>query len=281
MNERPITPEGLWDASLSMEEGARIALHPQLTAFEPAIRSCYEAGVQVAALPVRVAAREHIDVAALFLKKTLTDLRAAWLVLRTGYTSPAAALVASLWENALSAAHISKHPESITALSPGADLPWGAQRLAKLSARDLVGELSSTTEKFELAWREAYASYKWLCKMKHPTLRSAGHDAFSAATGEGDYVVMAAPDIRSHDIANKAMLLAIASSRTFEALSAFVYATRCETSHDAYQTYDRLIQPFLQSRHVFSDAIKNSRIAFDVSDATIAAEYRELRRGRK
>src|SRR5256885_720400 len=124
--------EGLWKASAEMELSARSALRADLSDYEPALEGCYEAGVQSAAIGAGKEIPAHLAVAALFLKKALTDLRCAWLLLTTGYTSPAAAIIASLWENALSVATISNHPECLREIKGAeGDIPWSPQDLAK------------------------------------------------------------------------------------------------------------------------------------------------------
>ncbi len=44
---------------------------------------------------------------------------------------------------------------------------------------------------------KVYAIYKWLCRLKHPTLPSALHDSLSGGRGpEHGYMMMAIPDVR-------------------------------------------------------------------------------------
>jgi len=59
------------------------------------------------------------------------------------------------------------------------------------------GEDSSDYEE-EAAY--IYAAYKFLWKIKHPTLRSTSHDARSTNVKSGKFVVMIAPDITTADI---------------------------------------------------------------------------------
>jgi hypothetical protein len=170
-------PEGLWLACDQMETAAEVALKNQLSQFEPAIRDCYEAGVQVPTLASKRYGQPDILFSALFLKKALNDLRAVWILVSTGYTSQAAAVAATLYENALAASCLAGDPICAERLQKErtGDLPWSAQDLAKLLAKRWQEDAQKAKrvfkkEEFELAWREVYSAYKWLCKIKHPTI---------------------------------------------------------------------------------------------------------------
>ena len=132
---------GLWDALAAAEEGAVSALSVSLEPLEPAIRACFEAGVEVPTLPVVDQGPDRLRYAAIFLKRTLTDLRATWLLVRRGYTAAAAATAAALWENSLAAACLAHGSALVDALEASAsgDLPWPPQRLAKEWAKDPRG----------------------------------------------------------------------------------------------------------------------------------------------
>jgi len=103
LDEKHKQAEGLWLACDQLEQTAEATLKQHLSQFEPAIRDCYEAGVQVPTLASRRCGAPDIVLAALFLKKALNDLRAVWMLVCHGYTSQAAAIAATLYENALAA----------------------------------------------------------------------------------------------------------------------------------------------------------------------------------
>ena len=103
-------PEGLWLACDQMEAAAEVALENQLSQFEPAIRDCYEAGVQIPTLASKRYGQHDILFSALLLKKALNDLHAVWILACFGYTSQAAAVAATLYENALTASCLAGDP---------------------------------------------------------------------------------------------------------------------------------------------------------------------------
>ena len=45
--------------------------------------------------------------------------------------------------------------------------------------------------------------------LKHPTIPSALHDAFSVSLTENEYTIMAAPDTRIEDLPSKAFILSV------------------------------------------------------------------------
>jgi hypothetical protein len=95
------SPQGLWLANNMMEAAAASVISQQLSPFTSTVRDCYETGVEVATLPAKGPTKSHMLVAALFLKRSLNDFRATWVLLHLGYTSQAAAVAGSLYENAL------------------------------------------------------------------------------------------------------------------------------------------------------------------------------------
>jgi len=205
-------PDGLWDALDGMEASARLKLSSDLSPFEKPIRMCYEAGVMAPTLPSNHKQDPTFRSAALFLKRALNDLRAAWVLLLKGYTSQAGSVAASLYENALATVVISR----------------GRTALSELQ-RSSNGE----------TWRYLYAVYKWLCQIKHPTLKSAFHDSASTSLEPTSYVVMAAPDLRSEDLPVKATIAAVAFSRTHDAITAFVQSLSPDRKNERYKDFER------------------------------------------
>ncbi len=109
------------------------------------------------------------------------------------------------------------------------------------------------SDEYEKAWREIYSSYKWLCKIKHPTLRSASHDAGSSSLTEKDYVVMASPDIRNEDLVVKAAVLMVSFSRVYEAIRQFVLALDCEDGSDEYGKFEeKFNQSYSEAMEAFT-----------------------------
>ena len=92
---------------------------------------------------------------------------------------------------------------------------------------------------YEKTWRYLYAAYKWLCQIKHPTLKSAFHDSVSTSLEPTSYVVMAAPDLRSEDLPVKATIAAVAFSRTHDAITAFVQSLSPDRKNERYKDFER------------------------------------------
>lgn len=220
--------EGLWAACEEVEQNARQVLEQELAEFASPVKDVYEAGVQAPTLPSDRHGELHLRVAALFLKRTLVDFRAAWLLLTTGYTSACASVAASLLEHALATEILSSDPARALELvsSTTGDVPWGPKKLAQLATECEVSAGVIDSAQAATRARNIYASYKWLCKVKHPTLRVTDHTAGSTVTDDGTFVVMAAPDLRAVDLPAKRILALIVLGRTIEAIKAFADAER-------------------------------------------------------
>jgi len=234
-------PAGLWDGCLEMEKTAMRVLSAQLAPFETPVRNCYEAGVQAPTLPGKRHKAKDIQLAALFLKRTLTDLRGVWLFTHLGYTSQAASVAAALYEHALVVNYLAgsaNHAMELLRNKTG-DLPWSVAQLSKALSRQYNLEVDrwQKESRHKSDWREIYAAYKFLCKIKHPTLRSTMHDAFSAAVKDGEFVVMAAPDVREEDLPLKATILAISISRCYQAVRQFAIALECDNHSEYYKSF--------------------------------------------
>ncbi len=277
-------PEGLWLACDQMEAAARVALKTQLSQFEPAIRDCYEAGVQVPTLASKRYGQPDVLFSALFLKKALNDLRSVWTLVCIGYTSQAAAVAATLYENALVASCVAGDPicaERLQKQKTG-DLPWSAQGLAKLLAKRWQEEAQKAkrvfkNEDFELAWREVYSAYKWLCKIKHPTYKSALHDSMAASVRAGEYVVMAAPDLREVDLPVKAVILTIAISRVREAIRCFSAGVESDESGADFNSFKVRMENILTVTCNAHAAFNDRPLPFDIGDSDLSKTYGKLK----
>lgn len=233
------SPTGLWHANEQMERSALLMLQSELAAFDQPIANAYEAGVQAPTLSARRHSEPDMRAAALFLKRTLVDLRGTWVLISRGYSSPAAAVAASLWEHALAATVLAGSQERHKELrdTPAGDLPWSPKRLAGFGAAALEDTVPAHIVRTRS--RNMYAAYKWLCKSKHPTLRATLHDAGAATTNEGTFVVMSAPDLRPENLPVKRLILLISCGRTIEAIKRFTKALGCDEGTQAYQDFSR------------------------------------------
>lgn len=277
-------PKGLWIACGDMEAAAMRVLVKQLAPFEESIRKCYEAGVQAPTL--KSDRHETLDMraAALFLKKALNDLRSTWVLLQIGYTSQAASVAASLFENALTVTCLAGNNSNAEKLqnTKSGDLPWSPQQLSKMLAAQWQNEAHVLNRKFdneeyENAWRTIYAGYKWLCKIKHPNYESAMHDASSTLGTSGVYVVMAAPDLRQEDIPVKASILAIAINRVLDAIRSFAIGLNCDTTTPECKQFVERMQEVSTGHLEAFKALTTRPLPFDIHDSFLAQDWAKLR----
>jgi hypothetical protein len=273
-------PEGLWGACEDMEATAMQVLKTQLAPFEASARTCYESGVQASTLQGKRHGASDMMFAALFLKRALNDLRSTWVLLEIGYTSQAASVAASLFENALAVPCLAGNKSNAQKLanSTSGDLPWSPQQLARLLARQWQeeGHISKTKfdkEDYESAWREIYSGYKWLCKIKHPTLPSAVHDASSTLLASSQYAVLAAPDLRTEDLAVKATVLAIVINRVREAIRSFVFALNCDTTTPDYKRFVERMQEVAAGVKEAFKVLATQPLPFDIHDSSLAEDW--------
>lgn len=87
---------GLWEETFKAEITASLILKDALKPFIEPVSDVYECGIEVVTLPSGIHNHIHLKMAALFLKRALSDLRGVWHLLSTGYTSQAGSLAAAL-----------------------------------------------------------------------------------------------------------------------------------------------------------------------------------------
>lgn len=215
--------DGAWLRLDDLEDAASVKLSDQLRPFEAPFRDTYEAGVIAPVLRANAIVETDVRCAALHFKRVLNDLRSVWLLLRYGYTSQAASIAASLYENALGAVCLTISPKNVETYlaSESGELPWSPMAMAKIVVEH-EGHAPGTKD-FENQWRALYAHYVWLCQAKHPTMPSVVHDAFASSLRDG-YVVMAVPNVRLQDMPLKAQIAIISLHRTHESIEAFATA---------------------------------------------------------
>lgn len=248
----------------NLEGMARQRLSKDLSSFESAFQDAYEAGVIAPTLRTKAQTTFDVRCAVLHFKQVLNDLRAVWLLLESGYTSQAAAVTASLYENTLATVCLTiskKNIQEYLAKEDG-ELPWKPMAMAKMVVTH-EGKAKHSTG-YENGWRSLYVHYVWLCQTKHPTIESVIHDA-SASRIDTRYVVMALPNVHSEDLPFKANVAIIALSRTFEAiealLTAFGFKAPWPNDHDFAKRLEsakaaswNAYEPFLEARNPISIA---------------------------
>ena len=278
------SPSGLWDTCDRLETVASESLVAQLGAFHAPFRDCYEAGVQAPTLTDDREIAFDMRLAALFLKRSLNDLRAVWVVTCMGYTSEAATIAAALYEHALAVEALAGSEARARELqeSSSGDLPWSPLELAKTHAQLMREEAVSCgtsipDDDYERLRREVYSAYKYLCKIKHPTLRSTSHDAGSTNLRDGEFAVMAAPDLRPEDLSLKATVLMISVSRIYQAVRRYSLNSECDREQPYYQDFLHRMQGVVPGAINAYKSLTTGPLPFDISDAAISSEYRSLK----
>jgi len=245
MRDPTQSPEGLWEALGEAESAASALLLGRLKPFREPVRDCYEAGVQSQCLlPCARRSTTDLRVAALYLKRVLMDLRATWLLCIRGYTSQAAAVAASLFENALASEIVSGDPEKAAQCleEPTGGLPWSVREMTNLrvprreAAAQLRGQTFTDTERLS-AGDITYYTYRWLCKMKHPTTPSLVHDASGTKLGDRTFVVMALPNVHEDDLTLKGLILTDVVLEAKSSVHAFAEAHEPDRASPAHRDF--------------------------------------------
>jgi hypothetical protein len=245
-----------------LEDAANTKLSEHLRLFEAPFRDTYEAGVIAPVLRAEALIQTDVRCAALHFKRVLNDLRSVWLLLRCGYTSQAASIAASLYENALGTVCLTISPQNVAAYlaSDSGELPWSPMAMAKMAVEH-EGHVPGTKD-FENQWRALYAHYVWLCQTKHPTMSSVVHDTSASAVRDG-YVVMALPNVHPEDLPLKAQIAIMSLHRTHESIDAltiaFGFKGNLPNTHRFAERFSRAketawiaYEPFLKARNPIS-----------------------------
>jgi len=275
---------GLWNALSIVERAESPKLAKVLGPFSRPVANCYECGVEVPTLPSKRAQTKDIGVAALFLKRTLNDLRATWNLLLQGYTSQAGSVAAAAFENALIVTCIAGDADRANLLitSKSGESPWSVADLCKMHMRQAQEQAekcgkSFSEREFDLSWRELYAQYAWLCKIKHPTMPSALHDAFSVSLKEEEYIVMAAPDTRPEDTPNKAMILVATINRILAAIRKFASACEIDLGHSRVISWQKRLDSVIPDIKEAMKPLWSKPLPVSIRNTKLAREYWKLR----
>lgn len=261
---------GLWDALSALEIASTPQIAKMLKPFSQPVTDCYECGVEVPTLKGKRDKTRDIGVAALFLKRSLNDLRAIWNLLLLGYTSQAGSVAAAAFENTLItsciAGNIRRAEKFLTYKSGGA--PWSVVDLCKMYTRQIEekskksGSTSADLE-YETYWKVLYSQYMWLCKLKHPTIPSALHDAFSVSLDGDEYIVMAAPDTRMEDLPSKAFILTITTLKVKEAIESFALARELDFENPNVISWQKRFDSIVTNLDKAVDPIMKKPLPFD------------------
>lgn len=235
-------------------------------------------------LPLRIANTTDLRVAALFWKRTLNDVRAIWNLLLLGYTSQAGSVAAAAFENALIVSCVAGNIGRAGKLlkSKTGDSPWRVIDLCKMHVKQQMQEEAKKSEKpfsekdFELRWRELYSGYMWLCKVKHPTMASALHDAFSVCL-ENEFIIMAAPDVRAEDLPNKAMILATIVNHILGATHRFASACEIDRENARVISWQERLDSIVPDLEKAMEPLWDTPPPIQLGDSQLKREYLRLR----
>jgi hypothetical protein len=119
------------------------------------------------------------------------------------------------------------------------DLPWKPFELAQMVAVDRLkpsGDANEHKRQYEMRWRKNYAPYKWLCRLKHPTLPSILHDAAGTINDMGSLVIMAREDLRDEDRGTQVGVAVGVLHRTLASLLTYTHGGDIEDA-PAYRSW--------------------------------------------
>jgi len=269
--------DGAWNRLGELELMATVKISGQIADFEGAFRDTYEAGVIVPTLRAKGRAVLDVRCAALFFKRALNDLRGVWVLLIRGYTSQAASVAASLYENALATTCLTHGNTNISQFLKKSDgaIPWTPTEMAKMVIQN-EGKKPQTKD-FENGWRALYAHYVWLCQIKHSTRQSVVHDTSASSLADKQYVVMALPNVRIEDIGVKAMVAIISLHRMLDAIEAFAKALGFK---DELPVDHKFRERFHRARDTSWEAIKpllNDPNPISIANSWFPKKYPPLR----
>lgn len=258
------TIESIWGQLADLERISRESREPSLKPWAELISSCIEAGALAPMVPSKNSGDLRLITAAPFLKCTLDDLRAMWLLVEIGYTAQAAAVAAVLFENALTTA-VTAESEDLALQArkaKHAQIPWGAKELCQLDAkREMrLGEQHDrkTTQKiYEDNWTISYFNYKWLCQIKHPTWQTATHAIKSTIVAGREYAVRPGPNTLPQDIHLGARVVGISLTKALQAIKSYFLALEGDQESDEYIAFEKKVNK------VHFGVLKNIKLEYE------------------
>jgi len=281
--KEPRSAKGLWKACYEMEMSAVLQIEKVLKPFEEPIEKLYECGIEIATLKRKTTdLSEGLKIGGIFLKRCLTDLRSIWGLLQIGYTSQAACVAAATFENALLVEAISIDCDKARVFmnTESGDSPWSVVNLCKFYADQarqeaIILEESFTEKEYELTWMQLYSAYKWLCKIKHPTIPSAIHDMGTSLLDDR-YVIMAVPDTREEDIPNKYTILVIVANRIRSAIRKFAFGSDIDFQDEGVKNWLQRFNSILEDLKKIYDSDNLSKLPFTVTDRRLINRFKAL-----
>ncbi len=239
------TVESIWAQLPDLEAMSQATVDASLKGWEKLVIACLEAGMLAPIVPTSKPMEARLVTAAPFLKCTLDDLRATWILIHRGYTAQAASVAASLFENALVAAVIAGSTDLANQAKKSKDgeIPWGAKELCQLDTKremaiSKVNGKPYTHKMYEDGWTISYFHYKWLCQVKHPTWQAATHALKSTLVNEKEFAVRPGPNNLDDDQQVKARVIAVALIKSLQAIKSFFLTLDGHESSAEYSTFE-------------------------------------------
>jgi hypothetical protein len=237
--------EAIWHALDDIELVVKSQVLAEFSEWHAVVRTCEELGMLAPMVPSQNSGDFSLITAGPFLKRALNDLRAVWLLIERGYSTQAASVAASLYENALTAAAIAGNDKLAREAKQTkyAEIPWTPKRLAQLNARREISirekpENKLSNKEYEDAWTISYFNYKWLCQIKHPTWQAVYHDIQGSLINNVEYAIRPGPNNIADDKQLKARILGVSLSQTFIAARSFFLALSSDVSSAEYQAFE-------------------------------------------
>lgn len=240
--------ESIWPLLNDIEHIVKDQVIAEFSEWQEVVRACEEAGMLAPMVPSPNGGTQSLVAAGPFLKRALNDLRAVWLLIERGYSTQAASVAASLYENALTAAAIAGDEKlALEAKNTKyAEIPWNPKQLAQLNAkREMAiqakeGRKTSAKE-YEDAWTISYFNYKWLCQIKHPTWQAVYHDVQGSLVHNSEYAIRPGPNNVTDDAQLKARILGVSVSQVFGAARSFFLALDGDESSEEYVAFEEKV----------------------------------------
>lgn len=235
-----------WSDLDGLEMSAREIIETRLELLHRAVRFAYMAGGTAPDVPGRRRSEPDVKYAALFLRRTLIDLRSVWLLARSGYTSQAVTVASTLFEHSLVVCVVAGSPEQYVRLRDRevTKNPWNARELCQLYAKGFRAQgaaagLTLTDEQEKRIADGRYEkTYEKLCRLKHPNRWNIEREQGAAAIN-GRVTIAAAPDTTDEGNLAKGFALWVAAHYTNEAARQFVIGLDVDQDNLPYRLFYR------------------------------------------
>jgi hypothetical protein len=270
--------EGKWEGLQKLEDKSARIIGKALEPYHIPVKDCYECGVEVAELKSRRIPTIDVVLAAMYLKRSLTDLRVIWKLLLLGYTSQAATVASATLEHVLISACLpgNRNMASQILNSDPLDSPFKVTELCDIFGQNMYEEakalgMNITIEQNEQKKKDTYEMYKWMCKIKHPTLGSVAYSALASDWEWRKSITEVTPDARVEDLANKSNIIGFTVDHIYEGIFKYALYTGVDWEDKSVKVWkDRFFSIRNRVYAVHNQIIKDHKIEDDESDESSA-----------